>query len=419
LSARGISERREGLAARVGIGAWLPYVLTAVLIWLGWQVVVALLVQRAPVETAIRVAPGSALVLSRAAESELVADRPEQALELASLALGRSPFDVRALRVFGLATAPGDPAAADQILTLAGNWSLRDDPAHAWLIDRRLRQGDYVGAFGHADVLARRRPDLHPTLFSLFTTAAATDPRAMRPLAARVAAQPGWRADYLENLRRDPQAPPVQAGLALLLQETTAPLTDDELGAIYGDWLDEGRLPGLAALRSRLARPAPATVHDGDFRGVAAPRPYGWMLGSGSGLTTAVSALPDTPEESALLVQTDAFSSNAVATQLIHLRPGRHALGVSWKFEAGGQAPSMEWVVICVETRQPIATFRPRSAQPASEWARTITPFDVPASRCTAQFLQLQTLTGTRRGSVIAWFDKVRLEVGTPSGGAR
>lgn len=400
---------RPGVAVPSRFRIWLPYVLTAVLVWLGWQVVVALLVQRAPVEVAVRVAPGSAQVLSRAAEAELVADRREQAHELAALALARAPFDVRALRVFGLSAADPNAAATDEILTLAGNWSLRDDPAHAWLVNRRLRQGDYVGAFGHADVLARRRPDLYRTIFDLFTTAAASDPRAMPALAARLSAEPDWRPAYLEDLRRAPQAAIVQAGLAQLLERSQAPLTDDELGAIYGDWLDTRRLPGLAALRARLARPLWAPLHDGEFNDPPAPRPFRWTLGSGSGLVAAISGLPEEPGQKALLVQTDGFSSNTIATQLLQLSPGPHRFEVSWRFEAGGRDPSLEWVITCVETQTMILRIRPVAAEAVTQWTQGGAEMNIPAQGCSAQSLQLRTFQGTRRGTVIAWFDRARV----------
>ena len=146
-----------------GVQDVISYGLIAVAVVLAWQIILQPLSQRAPVETAIRLAPGSPLVLRRAAESELAAGRVDNAAALSREALSRSPFDVRALRVFGLTEArAGREDEADDILTLAGNWSLRDDPAHAWLVERRLRSGDYVSAFAHADTLVRRRQDLQP-----------------------------------------------------------------------------------------------------------------------------------------------------------------------------------------------------------------------------------------------------------------
>src|SRR5690606_6261812 len=94
--------------------------------------------------------------------------------------LRQSPFDVRALRVAGLVAARnGQDELANEVVTLAGNWSLRDDPAHAWLIEYRLRRGDDGSAFAHADTLVRRREDVRTQVFDLFTTAANSDPRSL------------------------------------------------------------------------------------------------------------------------------------------------------------------------------------------------------------------------------------------------
>src|SRR5690606_14836052 len=72
---------------------------------LAWQIAIQPLMLRAPVDLAIRLAPGSPTVLRRAAESELAAGRIDNAASLSRDALVRSPFDVRALRVIGLSEA--------------------------------------------------------------------------------------------------------------------------------------------------------------------------------------------------------------------------------------------------------------------------------------------------------------------------
>ncbi|HUH22823.1 MAG TPA: hypothetical protein VLZ51_02035, partial [Brevundimonas sp.] len=188
-----------------------PYVLTVGAVWLGWQVVLQPVLQRGPPAIAVKAAPGSALVLRRAAETELLAAESDgadaathvdNAAFLAREALVRSPFDVRALRVIGLTEdRSGREDRADALLTLAGNWSLRDDPTHAWLVQHRLQRGDYASALAHADTLIRRRENLRPQVFRLFSTAAAQDPQRALPVVARlVAAHPPWRQAYLDSL---------------------------------------------------------------------------------------------------------------------------------------------------------------------------------------------------------------------------
>lgn len=383
--------------------ALAPHVLTILLIWLGWQMVVGLLVQRAPVEAAVRVAPSSGQVLSRAAEAELVAGRLESARDLAEMALTAAPFDVRALRVLGLAVAPTDRETADELLTLAGNWSLRDDPSHAWLIQRRLEQGDYAGAFGHADALARRREDVRPRIFRMFTIAATEDPRAAPFLIARLAPHPNWRSDYLNALHASERGPQVQALVALGLQRTRGRLTDPELEAIYGEWVEDGRVPGLRELKRRLGRPLPAPLQDGDFEGTGGPKPFGWQINAGPGVQAELSTTPDA-QGKALFVQTDGFSARTVASQLLLLERGRHKFSGRYRFEAGDEDPRLAWTIRCLETNSVIAAWAPPAIRDAEVWAPHEVTFDVPGD-CSAQWLELRTVRGPRRTTIVAWFD--------------
>lgn len=388
--------------------SWAPFALTALLIWLAWQVIIGLLVQRAPVETAVRVAPSSGQVLSRAAEAELVAGRVDRARELAELALTAAPFDVRALRVLGLAVAPTDREVADELLTLAGNWSLRDDPSHAWLIQRRLEQGDYAGAFGHADALARRREDVRPRIFLMFTVAAAEDPRAVPYLITRLSPRPNWRTAYLDALRTSEQGPQVQAALALGLERMPGRLTDPELEAIYAQWVGEGRVPGVRELRRRLRRPPSMPLQDGGFEGVGGPLPFKWRIETGPGAQSEMSTAPRARGK-ALFVETDGFSTRTVVRQLLMLDPGAYDFTGSYRFEAGGQDPRLAWGLRCIETNAFIAIWAPVSSGDQSDWATHDLTFVVP-NNCSAQWLELRTSRGPRRSTIIAWFDTFTIE---------
>ncbi len=392
-----------------GRSGWAPYVVVALLIWLGWQVVVGLLVQRAPPEVAVRVAPGSALALSRAAEGEYVAGRVDQARDLAILSLRAAPFDVRALRVLGQTLATTDADKADELLTLAGNWSLRDDPSHAWLIERRLRRGDYVGAFGHADVLARRREDLRPVFFRLFATAAALDPRAGPALLQRMAARPVWRTDFLDYLRTFPDGPKVQALLALGLNEGEGRLADFELEVIYLDWLKAGRLPGLLELRRRTGRPPAGTVVDGGFDGTPGPQPFGWFLPASPGVTAAFSEDASREGEHALFIQSDGFLAVDVARQLVALKPGAATLSYSTWVESGETDPRLRWTLTCVESGARVVQ---SVVPPSPQWTARRVTFTVPPSNCTAQWLALEGTQGARRTSISTWVDDVAISSG-------
>ena len=232
---------------RVDVAGLAPYALTIGAVLLAWQIAIQPLIQRAPVETAIRIAPSSPQLLGRAAEAEYVAGRYENAAILGRTALARSPFYVKALRVIGLTEArAGRADQADEMLTLAGNWSLRDDPAHAWLVEHRLRQGDYASSFAHADTLARRRPDIQPQVFRLFTTAAAHDPQRALPVIVRLMASgTPWRGDYFRNLNATLEGLQVSATIATMLQATRSPTTNEELEPLYLSLLANGQIDAV------------------------------------------------------------------------------------------------------------------------------------------------------------------------------
>jgi hypothetical protein len=303
---------------------------------LGWQVVIQPLMQRAPAEFAIRLAPTSPLVLRRAAESEFAAGQEDnnptrfrQAAELSRDALARSPFDVRALRVVGLTEAKaGREDIADDILTLAGNWSLRDDPSHAWLVEHRLKQGDYASAFAHADTLVRRREDIRPRVFELFTVAASADSkRALPEVAVLLSARPPWRQAYLESLYGDARGLQVAVNLAILLQAGRAPLTNDELHQLYMQLLEKGQIEAVRVVRTRLNRPSTATlVANGGFDDPTAPQPFQWRLAQDAGVVAEI--VPDDvrPADPALRVDYDGYSASRIAEQLLFLAPGRYRL---------------------------------------------------------------------------------------------
>ncbi|NJC41277.1 hypothetical protein GGQ87_001535 [Brevundimonas alba] len=412
-------ERADAPAAprargRGRLADYAPYVLTVGAVWLGWQILLQPVIERAPPEIAVRAASGSPTVLRRAAEAEFVAGqeandarRYANAASLARDALHRAPFDVRALRIVGLTEArAGREAAADDILTLAGNWSLRDDPAHAWLVEHRLRRGDYASAFAHADTLVRRREDIRPQVFRLFTVAATQDAnRALPEIAALLDARPPWRQSYLDSLYGTVEGLQVAASLAVMLQRGKAPLTNVELAQFYMHLLDKGQVPALRMVRARLNRPARGAVSNGGFDDETAPQPFQWRLGQEAG--AIVEIVPDEvrPADPALRIEYDGYSSVLFAEQLLFLSPGRYRLTAEARAEAGEPGQRLVWSVTCSpgERRVLAAAALPRSA---SVWTPVSAEFTVPGD-CSGQWLRLESSGGDRRAPTVAWIDRV------------
>ena len=406
------SERKRGTLVD-----WAPYALTVGAVVLAWQIAIQPAMERLPVDLAVQVAPGSPMVLRRAAEEELIAGRPENAAYLGRESLGKAPFDVRALRIVGLTEAQADRlAAADDILTLAGNWSLRDDPAHAWLTQHRLRTGDYSSSFAHADTLVRRREDIRPMVFQLFTAAAVNDQERVMPVLNRlVAARPPWRQAYLDSLYTTPEGFQVAASLAVMLQSGPAPLTNEELRQLYMQFLEKGQLPAVRQLRQQLNRPsASAGVTNGGFGDPSAPEPFQWRLDQTAGVVAEI--VPDDlrPSDPALRLEYDGFSPSRVAGQMIFLPPGRHVLSLQARTESGDPGALLNWTVTCTPGDLGILS-TPAAPDGATAWTRLSAEFTVPAN-CPAQWLRLETRAGDRRAPVVAWFDKVAVSAVSQEG---
>lgn len=396
--------------ARPGWG-WKGYALLAISVWLAVEIVKVPIAQRAPPAAAVRVAPKSPEVLSRAAESELREGRRDNAVALANEALLRAPFNVRALRVRGLADA-GDafPPAADQIMTLAGNWSLRDTQAHSWLVQSRLRSGDYLSAFTHADTLARRRPAIYPQVFDLYSTAAVADPRALPAIVRLLEASPPWRRAYIAYLTTRPDGDPLLFSLAVAMQKTDRAFTNEELSLANRNWMNEGRLPLLVFTRRQLQRPAmDAVIQNGDFeepvdRAIA---PFGWTLATAAGLLPEVMRDDADPDNLAVRVGYDGYSGDTALSQIILLEPGRHSLSGRFRRETPTQRANLEWSVACLVDGA-VLVKSPLPIGPAGPWQRFAASFDVPATCSIAQLRVIPILADRRTPSAV-WFDDIRI----------
>lgn len=415
-----LSPDRPARSRRFTVRDALGYALVVGVVWLGWEVIKAPLAARGTAALAVRIAPTSPEVLRRAAEAELLAERFENAEVLAAESLARAPFNARALRVRGLSEARlGEANRADEMLTLAGNWSLRDDPAHAWLIENRLRRGDYRSAFAHADTLARRRRDLYPSLFRLFTVAAIRDPRALPVVADLLAKNPPWRSAYLENLHQMEDAAPVVGGLALALQQSDAPYTPYELQRVYDVWLGARRFEGIRELRRRLGRPPIASLlQNGGFSTPVDDQvqPFGWSMIPTAGASALV--VEDDLKEGnpALRVEYDGFATGVFAHQLLLLAPGMYVLDGQTRTETPRPEMRMAWRVLCADSGQSLARPGSNIGEGTTEWRSFRLTFTIPRQNCQAQWLQLEGVPGDSRTSIAAWFDNLNIR---PSSGGQ
>lgn len=394
------------------------------LIWLGWQVVLVPLADRAPAEHAVRLSPGSAVVLAEASEAEWRAGRMDNADALARMALERAPFNLQALRVVGLvAGETGDRALADDLLTLAGNWSLRDDGSHSWLIDNRLRRGDYGSAFAHADTLVRRRTEVYPQVFDLFGTAMETDPRSVPFLAGELADDPPWRPAFINSLYQRDGGVALAAQLAMTMKDSDGRFSDAELQQLYQSLYSAGQIEALRQVRSALDRPAAGqALIDGRFEAESAILPFGWDLAVGAGYSVAVLADAGPSDEAkdkarpsgALRIGHNGQSRDVLARQITLLPPGRYRLLGRSRWEFGQSEMTFAWQLVCRGAARPAgeATFSAPTATNSAvspSWTPFSVEFQVPAEGCDSQSLQLVGENPGRRTDLVIWFSHLEI----------
>lgn len=378
-------------------------------VWIAWQILRNALVLTAPPDLALRLGPDAPTVLTRAAETELAAGRIDTAQRLAQRALTRQPFNVPALRVAGLAAArEGDLEAADRMLTLAGNWSLRDDPAHSWLVKHRLEQGQAASALAHADTLMRRRTDLRPRYFDLMIALALrNDVQAQGALVALLRREPPWRIDFFIHALERPEGLPVAAAVAVALKDGPGRVTDEEKARLYGTLIAQGRIPVLRDLIVRIeGAERPTLSHGGFTDGTGAP-PFGWSLPAGAGVLAEIATDPEDGQPALHAVVTD-MTGRSIAEQLVLLTPGRWRLSGRVRVEQGDPNGRLTWTLSCTAGRRVLGS-APLPTIPRGTWTRFSGVIDLPPGGCGAQQLRLASLAQDRRDPVEVWVDDVAL----------
>jgi hypothetical protein len=399
----------------------IAFCLALGLVWLGGQFVRqgisdALLASRP--ELSVLWLGESPDALAQLARQRLASRDAGNAARLAARSLRRSPLNGAALATYGLAMERLDrPRLADAAMTLAGARGWRDLVTQIWLLRRDLLAARYPGAVDHADALLRRIPSPPPIVFAVLATAA-RDPRAIAPIADRLAVAPTWRPAFFTFLAEQAQPSAADISFALLTRLAAGPTppTDAEIGAYLRVLLARGRYREADQAWRRLSPLAAARsggVHDGDFEQTPGSTPFDWSLSSGIGWTASVADSPSGGGK-ALNVAYDGVSPAQPLRQLLVLAPGAYRLSGRFYDEAGGAAPLFAWTLECVGADRPLAT-APTPAGPAGVWRGFSVDLTVPPTGCDAQWLTMGAHTADARKDTSVWYDDL---AATPIGGA-
>jgi hypothetical protein len=228
------------------------------------------------------------------------------------------------------------------------------------------------------------------------------------PVVARLlAASPPWRSAYLYGLNQSPEGLQVAGNLAILLQASRTPFSNQELQELYSALMYAGGIEALQIVRGRLNRPSLDTlVTNSGFDEADHPGPFQWKLYEKAGIAAEIAADDLAPANLALRVDYDGYATGTIAEQMVYLAPGTYRLTAVVRTESGNPAARLAWTLSCggVKASTPAAP----EGSATNVWTDMSGRFEVSAS-CPAQWLRLETRADDRRDPTLVWFDRVKL----------
>lgn len=402
---------------RASLPNFVSFTMAVVLVWLGGQFirqgVSDNLLNRDP-ELSMLWMGDSSDAVAGLARQRLQGRDPSGAVRLAVKSLQLSPLNAQALTTYGLGMdALHRPAIANRAMTLAAQRGWRDLPTQIWLFRRDLIASDFTDAVNHGDALLRRVSEPQPLVLAILAVAA-RDPRAIGPIAERLAVGPRWRQPFFVLLlaQAKPPATGVAGVLLARMADGASPPTDEEVALYLVALAGQGKFQEAEAAWRRLTPGAAhdGAVHDGDFERPARPTPFDWALTTGAGWMPTIADSPDPTHGRALRVDYDGVSAPQPIRQLLVLSPGVYTLSGHMLDETGG-GQAFAWRLICIGRSDPLGR-APAPPGPAGQWRAFSASFTVPASACPAQWLDLSVDEGDLPKDITVWYDDLTIDPG-------
>ncbi|MFN3388537.1 MAG: hypothetical protein ACK40O_06355 [Allosphingosinicella sp.] len=270
------------------------------------------------------------------------------------------------------------------------------------------QQARYAEALVEMDLLMRRNEDLRRLLLPELVKMLAV--REGRDALARIlATEPEWREHFyavaaqrevdpadaralLEGVRARKPGGDVALERQLVLQALAGA---GRYGEARQQWLQ-----GLPADE----RGRHATVFNGAFGGMAAPKPFGWDL---QDLDVGRAEIVRDGERAYLDVIHFGGRDIALAEQVLALPPGRHRLTLVARADGEIGERRLLWRVACLPSGNVLGTLDLGAAKAGP--TRLSTEFTVPASGCAGQKLMLIGQAGERAGVAAAQVERVEI----------
>jgi hypothetical protein len=387
--------KREISALRLGI---VVSVLLAFL-WVGWRIVAqtaALSLAQSNPEAALNFVADQPVALARRAQQELAEPdgNLDSAREWARDALRATPLNVHALSLLGLiAEREGDHKKAEALMRTAGAQTWRDQTADEWLLNNEAHRGDYAHALLYADALMRISYNFQPELFPVLASFT-VDPRAFEALTAFLATAPPWRSWFLSELSARLANKTRVVQLYAALNDSENPPTKNELRPYLMRLIQDENF-GLAYRTWHATLPPPQRADEThpfnrDFEFLVDGLPFNWSLEAVPGADVQVVSSVDGGKKRALLVEfAGARVRFANVKQLMLLPAGDYSFSGQVKTAELRTVRGLWWRIFCANA--PANTLaNTELVSGTMPWTDFTVKFQVPATDCGAQWLQLE-----------------------------
>ena len=357
---------------------------------------------------ALRWNPHDARALSAQAELDMQPDAPAgaraRAEGLARAAIARDATLGTPYRILGfIAEEQGRDALVAPYLAHAEALSRRDLATQLWFINHAVARDDTGGALHHFDI-ALRTSDLAPTVLYPVLGNAIAEPGIVPPLAAMLAKHPPWRDGFLADAIDKSDALPGLVQLADALAARSTPLSGDQARALLNH-LTEKRAFALAAhVRDGRIR-STGPVYDPGFDRADGPYPFGWSLVNTSDLSAERESNGNRPGDARLSFRVKPEQSGVLAQQLLVLKPGHYRITTTGHHDGVNLVTAPYWALSCGDLPpRPLVTL----SLPVGEASQSAAAdFDVPADKCTGQWLVLAARAADRPEGVAGWIDRL------------
>lgn len=274
----------------------------------------------------------------------------------------------------------GRTPRGNRIMTLVGSATLRDALAHAWLLNRAYAEARWADVAREANIVMRLDPGMRTTGYAMLNTLVA-DGRVLPQLARVLAERPPWRSGFLVNMGERSRAPANERGLFLLLRDTEAPPTAQELRTWF--LVNQSRESGASLLADYRAlapdefAPSERFIRNGNFEGTNAFAPFDWTIYFPDGGAAEITSAPEGSGR-ALYVEFSGRNRLAVAVQRLTLPPGRYRVTLRTYLLTPLAEGTVGLSLACGREAPPTNPTRFSVRGTADEWRQQSVDVDVP-----------------------------------------